>query len=168
MFGAIAKMILKSRINEENATRQKKFMPWDKIEKIALVIEKKDSLNKSSVDQFIENSKKYIEVFYIETSSKNRSYTDWHCFSRKDKSFLNLPGKKLESELKNKKFDVVINTCAETNLFAYALTSNLPAYLKCGGNSRFNLADLVIKKTEPFNLKNYLDETVKYLKMIRV
>ncbi len=168
MLGAIAKIILRSRINTENSARQKKFLPWDKIEKIALILEKHEGLNKSSVDRFIEDTKKYIEVFYIETSSKDRSYNDWNCFSRKDKSFLNLPNKNLESEFKNKKFDTVLNTCAETNLFAFAVASYLPAYLKCGENTRFNLADLVIKKTEPFNLKNYLDETVKYLKMIRV
>ena len=167
MFDTFGKIILRSKINDENLKRQKKFLPWDKIERIALILEKDDALNKSMVDKFIDETKKYIEVFYIEIASKHASYSDWHCFSKKDKSLWNLPKKNLESELKNKKYDAVINTCTEANLFALSVSASLPAYLKCSENNRFNLADLIIKKTEPFNLKNYLDETVKYLKMIK-
>jgi len=167
MIGSIAKIILKSKIEDENLKRQKKFLPWEKIEKIALIVEQHDSLNKSMIDKFMDETKKYIEVFYVELTSKQPSYNDWHCFSKKDKSFWNLPKKNAESELKTKRFDAVINTCTEMNLFALSICSSLPAYLKCGENTRFNLADLIIKKTEPFNLRNYLDETVKYLKMIK-
>lgn len=167
MFKAIAKIILKSKISRENSARQKKFVPWDKIEKMALIIEKQDSLNKSVIDRFIDDTKKHIEVFYIETSSKDCTYSDWNCYSKKDTSLWNLPKKTKESELKSKKFDTVINTCSETNLFATAISSTLGAHFKCAENDSFNLPDLIIKKTDPFNLKNYLDETVKYLKMIK-
>jgi len=168
MLGGITKFILQSKIRQEEGKRQKKFLPWEKIEKIAVIVEKQDALNKSSIDKFIEETKKYIEVYYVELKSKQPSFNDWHCFSKKDKSFWDLPNKSMESELKTKKFDAVINTCNENNLFAIAISSSLPAYLKCSENNRFNLADLVIKKTTPFTLKTYLDETVKYLKMIRV
>jgi len=167
MLGALAKMILKSKIKRDNLRRQKKFMPWEQIEKMALIIETQDSLNKSLIDKFIDDTKKHIEVFYIELQSKEPSYNDWHCFSKKDKSLWNLPAKSVESELRTKKFDAVINTCTETNLFAMSVCSSVPAYLKCGEHAGFNLADLIIKNTQPFNLKNYLDETVRYLKMIR-
>lgn len=168
MFSSIAKIILRSRIREENSKRQKKFLPWDKIDKIALIVEKDASLNKSMIDRFIEETKKYVEVFYIETTSKHPSFADWNCFSKKDRSLWNLPKKNMDSELQNKKFDAVINTCPENNLFALAICSSLPAHLKCSENDGFNLADLIIKKTEPFNLRSYLEDTVKYLKMIRV
>ncbi|PBQ30708.1 hypothetical protein CNR22_02605 [Sphingobacteriaceae bacterium] len=168
MFKALAKIILRSRVSQENAIRQKKFIPWDKIENVALIIEKQESLNKSVIDRFIDESKKHVEVFYIETDSKDKTYGDWNCYSKKDKSLWNLPKKEKESELKTKKFDAVINTCSETNLFAIAVFSSLAAYLKCAQNNSFNLPDLIIKKTDAFSLKNYLDETVKYLKMIKV
>jgi hypothetical protein len=167
MLNAIGKIILRSKIHHENLKRQKKFLPWDQVGKIALIIDKDDSLNKSIIDRFIDETKKYIEVYYIETGSKQRSYNDWQCFSKKDKSLLNLPNKNVERELKNKKFDVVINTCSENNLFALSVCSSLSALLNCSENNRFNLADLIIKKTGATNLVNYLNETVRYLKMIR-
>ena len=168
MFPGIAKIILRAKIRQENERRDKKFLPWENINKIALILEKTDSLNKSAVDRFIEDTKKYIEVFYIEPGAKHPSYADWNCLTKKDRSFFRLPKKNIESELQAKKFDAVINTCPETNLFALSVCLSLQAYLKCGEDTMFNSADLIIKKTERFNLKNYLDETVKYLKMIRV
>ena len=163
----IARFILGFKIKRDDLTRKKKFIAWDNVEKIALIIEKHDSLNKSVIDKLIEESKKYVEVFYIETSSKEASYGDWNCFSKKDRSILNLPKKTSLYELKSKKFDVVINTCGETNLFATALTLSIQANLKCSENRSFGLADLIIVKTQKNNIKNYLDDTFKYLRMIK-
>ena len=164
---AIAGLILGFKIRRDNLTRKKKFVAWDKVEKIALVIEKHDSLNKSVIDKLIEESKKYVEVFYIETSSKEVSFGDWHCFSKKDRSILNLPKKTSLSGLNLKKFDIVINTCSETNLFATAVTLSIKANLKCAESRRFDLADLIIVKTQKSNTKNYLDDMFKYLRMIK-
>jgi hypothetical protein len=163
----ITKIILKYRIKRENLLRKKKFISWDKVEKIALIIEKKDNINKSAIDTFVDSSKKYIEVFYIETKSKESSYSDWQCFSKKDKSFWNLPKKSIYYELKRKKFDIVVTTCSDTNFFAVALTSCINAPLKCSNISRYDYTDLIIKKAESLNLIAYLEETMRYLKMIR-
>lgn len=163
----ITKIILKYRIKRENILRKKKFISWDKVEKIALILEKKDSINKSAIDKFVDTSKKYIEVFYVETKSKEATYADWQCFSRKDKSFWNLPKKSIYSELKGKKFDVVVTTCSDNNFFAIALASCLNATLKCSDSTRYDYTNLVIKKAESLNLIAYLEETIRYLKMIR-
>jgi hypothetical protein len=168
MLSSIAKILVKSQITRENTTRKKKFLPWDNIEKIALIINKDDSVNKSAIDKFVEGTRKYVEVFYIEIKSKDSSYNDWHCFSKKDRSLFNLPKKNIESGLRHKKFDVVINTCEGDNLFSTAICSSLSAPLKCTTSSKFNDGDMIIKKTEPFHLLNYLADTIKYLKMIRV
>src|SRR5688500_13868629 len=117
MLSFIAKIFIRSKFAKENHLRQKKFIPWDKIEKIALIINKEATVNKSAIDKFIDDTKKYIEVFYIETRSKQASFGDWQCFLKKDKSFLNLPKKNIESELKHKHYDLVINTCKANNLF---------------------------------------------------
>ena len=168
MLNYLAKITLQSKIARENLSRQKKFIGWDNIEKIALVLGQEDSINKSSIDKFIDETKKFVEVFYVEPNSKQASFGDWQCFYKKDKSFLSLPKKSVHDELKNKKFDVVINTSGERDFFSVAVTSSLKAYLKCGRNNMFNDLDLIIKKTEPFVLGNYLNDTVKYLKMIKV
>lgn len=168
MTQEITKLILKSHVSRENRQRQRKFLSWEQVNKIALIIGQQDALNKNLIDSFIENTKKHIEVFYIETQSKQHSYNDWHCFSKEDKSLWNLPKKKIEPELRNKKFDIVINTCNETNLFALSVYALIPAYLKCSENNALDLTDLIIQKKESVQLTKYLDETVKYLKMIKV
>jgi len=43
----------------------------------------------------------------------------------------------------------------------------LQAPLKCAQATNFSEAELIIEKTVPFNLINYLNDVVKYLKMIK-
>jgi hypothetical protein len=167
MFGKIGEIVLKSKIEKDNAIRSRKFLSWDNIENIALIVSKEQDLNKSAIDKYIERTKKHIEVFHIELSSKEPSYGDWECFARKDKSLLQLPKKSRIDALRSKHFDLVINTCEENSFFSTAVSSSLNAALKCGSSNRFNDTDLIIKKTEPFNLIKYLDDIVVYLKMIR-
>lgn len=168
MLQLLGKIILRSKINNRRLPQKKNFLPWDNIEKMAIIIDEDKMLNKSAIDKFIDDTKKHVEVFYLETRSKQKTYHDWHCFSRKERSLFYLPTKQAESELKNKQFDVVINTCHETNLFAFAVSSHLKTLLRCGNNSTFNLADLIIINSESGKTINYLENTVKYLKMIKV
>lgn len=167
MLGFIARIKLRSAVQNDSRNRRKTFLPWDKIEKIALVIEKEDAPGKNAIDKFVDDTKKFVEVFYIETGSKLPSYADWQCFSKKDRSVFNLPKSGLMSSLRKKQFDVVINTCNGANLYAAAISSAIPATLKCATGSHYNYADLIIRKTSAGNLIQYLNDTVKYLKMIR-
>lgn len=168
MFQSLGKIILRSKIKNQSLPQKKNFLPWDNIEKIALIINEDESLNKSVIDKFIDGTKKHIEVFYLETRSKQKTYHDWHCFSKKERSLFYLPTKQTESELKNKQFDIVINTCTEKNVFAFAVSSSLKALFRCGNNNTYNLADLIILDTGSDKIVNYLENTVKYLKMIKV
>lgn len=168
MFQSLGKIILRSQIKNRTLPQKKNFLPWDNIEKMAIIVDEGESLNKSVIDKFIDDTKKHVEVFYLETRSKQKTYHDWHCFSRKERSLFYLPTKQTESELKSKQFDVVINTCNETNLFAFAVSSHLKTLLRCGNNSTFNLADLIITNSGSDKTLNYLENTVKYLKMIKV
>jgi len=167
MFPYLSRIILRTRIKRNQASRQKRFLPWEKIESIALILNQNDSINKSAIDKFVSETKKYIEVFYIEIKSKEPSYGDWICICKKDRSVLNLPNKKTEIVLKNKKFDLVINACADEDLFSAAIFSSLSAPYKCAGSSVFIDADLVITPAKPRNVINYLNDAVHYLKMIR-
>ncbi len=167
MLNKLAEITLKSQVAKDNSAAPKQFLPWDKIQKVALVISKDQTINKSTIDKFITDSQKHVEVFFIELQSKEKSFGDWKCFTKKDKSILNLPKKPVTDEINSKKFDLVINAATNFNLFASALTSSLKAPVKCGQNSNYNEVQLIIQKTEPFNLINYLNDVVKYLKMIK-
>ncbi|MEO6304036.1 MAG: hypothetical protein ABIP51_12775 [Bacteroidia bacterium] len=167
MLTKLAEITLKSQVAKDNSATPKHFLPWDKIQKIALVISKDETTNKSAIDKFISDSQKHVEVFFIELGSAASSFGDWKCFIKKDKSLLNLPKKTVTDELNHKKFDLVINASNNFNLFASAITSTLKAPVKCGQTSGFNEVQLIIQKTVPFNLINYLNDVVKYLKMIK-
>lgn len=167
MLTKLAEITLRSQVAKDNSAIQKQFLPWDKIQKIALVISKDETINKSAIDKFIGDSQKHVEVFFIELHSKEKSFGDWKCFTKKDKSLLNLPKKPVIDEIQSKKFDLVINAANSFNLFASAITSSLKAPVKCGQNSGYNEVQLIIQKTVPFNLTNYLNDVVKYLKMIK-
>ncbi len=168
MFAALAKIILKSRIEKENNSRKKRFLSWDAIQKMALLIEHDPKLNKSQIDRFVQESGKYVEVFYIETTSELSSFGDWHCFTRKETGFLKLPKQNSLVELKGKKFDLLINTCNSHNLFAIALSSSIEATLKLGTASKFSESDMIISKNEGLGLLAYLKVVDSYLKMIKV
>ncbi|MCC6372246.1 MAG: hypothetical protein IT236_14675 [Bacteroidia bacterium] len=167
MLNNLAEILLKSKIEKDNAQRKRRFLNWDKIEKIALIVSKDEALNKSAIDTYIERTKKYVEVFHIELNSKEPSYGDWECFSKKDKSLLRLPKKNRIEKLKTKNFDLVINTSNTDELFSTSLSSSINAALKCGTSERFNDTDLIIVKKESGNLIKYLDDVVTYLKMIK-
>src|SRR6476661_3173728 len=153
---AVANIILSSKSAFEPKKRKAGFHSWEKIEKIALIISKRDNINKSLVDQFISATKKYIEVFYIELDSKVPTYHDWNCFTKKDKTFFGLPVSSVHRGLDGKQFDVVINTCQEIELYSTAIARILHAPLKCGSMNRFHDSDLVIKKTGMNSFMNYL------------
>lgn len=167
MLKRIAEILLRSKIERENKARKKKYIPWDKAQKLALIISSDQIKNKSSIDRYIEGTKKYVEVFVIETESKAPSYADWNCMIKKDKSFLKLPTRGVLDAHKGKQFDVLINVCSESNLFATSLSSTLQASLKCGRNDRFGVSDLIIKREDNFDLIKFLDDLTGYLKVIK-
>jgi hypothetical protein len=167
MLQALGKIILKARINRNNRSRKKAFLPWDKIEKVALILSSSDQINKSAVDRFIDQSRKYTEVFYIEAGAAEPGYHDWHCLNKKDRSITGLPKKSTNDKLKSKHFDVIINTCADHGIFSDGLASALSATLKCGATNRFNDTDMIIHRNGIVKVEEYLDAVTRYLKMIR-
>lgn len=167
MLNRIAEIRVKSKIKRYNLNRKKRFMNWDKVEKIALIMSDADAVNKSAVDKFIQTSGKYVEVFYVEAKSKLPTYNDWKCFYKKDLNLLKLPKNSQLVELEQKKFDLVINTSPEHDLVSTLLSSAIGADLKCGNSNKYNCNELIIEKTETYNLMSHLDNVVKYLKMIQ-
>lgn len=167
MFRFIAEILVKSKVKRESLQRKKAFLNWQKIEKIALIIEEKDAFSKSEIDAWIKETAKYVEVFYIDLKSKQPQYNDWHCFTRKDKSLLGLPNTNSTNLIKNKQFDLLINTCEESNLFSISLSANCGAQLHCSSSNLYNEADLIVKRLLNQKLLNYLNNVLYYLKMIK-
>lgn len=168
MFRWLSEIVLRSLVTKNNAAQKQQFLPWEKTEKIALIIGHSPQLNKSAIDKFIEGTKKFVEVFYVETRSKVPSYADWRCFSKKDATWLQLPNSKAGEPIAAARYDLVINTSDESDLFATALCSMLQGTCKCGSFEKFDTANLIIQPRPSAGLLDHLNETVRYLKMIRV
>lgn len=168
MLHWIAKTFLNNKIASDRKLHKQKSLCWDKTEKIALILDKNDNINKSEMDKLLESTKKYIDVFFIETGSKTATYADWTCLLKADKSFMGLPKGTFVEKLKTKPYDVVINTCAEDNLYAAAIATYLPAQCKCSSGGYYNVGDLMIHRPSTDTSTSYLNQVIGYLKMIRV
>lgn len=167
MFGSLANYLTRSAVEKQNSKRQKQFLNWDKIEKIALILDNTEPINKSELDKFIDRTKKYIDVFFIELNSKQASFGNWICFTAKDKTFLKLPKSHVALTLKNRQYQLVINASEKYSLFGAGLISQINAPYSCGTQNLFGEVDLIIEKKENTFLIPYLNEVMKYLAMIR-
>lgn len=167
MFRSIASYLTRGAVEKQNQTRKKLFLNWDKIERIALILDDASPVNKSGIDKFTEQTKKFIDVYFIELNSKTASYGDWICLTKKDRTWLGLPKAHIDSSLKNRNYQLVINAADRYDLFATALVSKINAPYTGGCRDLFGETDLVIEKLPGKNLSQYLDEVAKYLRMIK-
>jgi len=167
MFAFLARYITRSRIEKQNLKRQKRFLNWDKIEKIALIVDNAQPINKSELDKFIEGTKKYMDVYFIELSAKQASFSDWICLTKKDKTFLNLPKAHVESTIKNRQYQLVINTTGKHTLFAANIVSLINPPYSCGNQNLYGETDLIVEKKSGVSLTAYLNDVIKYLVMIK-
>jgi hypothetical protein len=167
MIRKLAELVLRYRISRRESARERKFMSWEKIDRIALVVNSRDRIARHTIDSFISESRKFIEVFYVEVNRRAPTYADWQCFLKKHRSLFNLPGKSVSHELEKQRFDVVINTSSDTDIFSRSIAGLLSAPLKCS-TAGFREVDLVIERPDHYGLDAYLHEVVRYLKMINV
>ncbi len=163
----ITEILLKSQIQKDAVNRKKQFLSWDAIQKIAIIIDHQIPVNKSVIDKFCADSKKYVEIYYVELNAKQATYGDWQCFTSKQKTIFKLPKQITLTELKKRQFDCVINTCSENNLFSVSIQSALQASLKCSDSNTYNQTDLIIYKSQQSNCIDYLNDVLRYLKMIK-
>jgi hypothetical protein len=60
MINKVTEIILKSQISKNNTSLKKKFLPWNEIQTIALVLSHNNTINKSAVDKFIKDRKSVV------------------------------------------------------------------------------------------------------------
>lgn len=163
----LSKWKLQSKIRQKTDVT-KTFLSWDKINSLAIIIGQDPQLNRNALDKWTGDTKKLVEIFYVETQSKLPSYGDWNCFIKKDKTFLDLPKKEVENALLNKKYDLVINTSDSDDLYSAALLNLLSAPFKCAASENFQDANLIVRPSVKGNLIHQLQDTLRYLQMIRM
>jgi hypothetical protein len=167
MFRSIARWLLRSKLSKASSDAPKNFLSWQQINSIGLIISKDTSLNRNALDKWIADTKKFVEVFYVETSEKIASYGDWYCFTKKDKTLFNLPKKTIEADLQQKKYDLLINTASDKDYYAAAVLIALNAPYKCAASPELQDANLIVSPSVEGNLIHQLQDTMRYLQMIR-
>lgn len=150
---------LKSNANKNG----KQFLNWENITTIYILIDE-PQIDKHKLDKLFSSLNKHIESGYVNINSKTATFSDWHCFTKNESNFLNLPNSK--AFIPNTDFDLLINTCKPTNHYATSISATVAAKLKCSGFDEANLYNLVIKK-DSLSLIAYIESVVNYLKMIK-
>lgn len=121
MLKKISAFALRRHIDKQNKLYPHKFKTWERIERIALIIHEQDQINKTDLLKYIEEIDKHVEIFYLEPESKISSHQEWFCITKKETSVLNLISNKKLLELKEKVFDIVINSCSDNDQLAHSL-----------------------------------------------
>jgi hypothetical protein len=167
MFKSVSTYLTRKKVQRNNSKRKKNYRSWDQISRIALVIEDGEKFSKNEMDQFVQSLKKYTEVFFVELKSKQASYGDWKCLTKKDKTFFGLPKPETASPIKSNSFDLLICINKTGSFFISGLASAFKAPYKCGNADLFGELDLIIERKPDQSLLSYLKEVRRYLEMIR-
>lgn len=166
MLKSVAGHTVRSLVRKKTEQTPKKFLNWEEIKSLALVIEDSEKASKHQLDGLLEEFKKHTEVFYLELRSKIPSYNDWHCLTKKDKNLIGLPKTKRLENFKTKKYDLIINTAERSIFYSAALSSSLQSTCTCSSTAEFGHSDLIIRRAENQDLMAYLKEVQHYLKLI--
>jgi hypothetical protein len=167
MLKTIAGFKIRSKVRLRKTNEGRSFPEWSRINRIALVIEEENNVSKQQMDNFLKSVQKYTEVYYLELNRKSASYSDWNCIYRKGKSLLGLPTKEIENQALRQSYDLVINAVQSSASFATALCCDFRSNCLCSCSDFFGHSDLIIKRHENQTLVSYLEEVVRYIKMIK-
>jgi len=160
------KILVRTHLKKQ-ARRKRQFVPWDQVQQVALIIENQSGFNKSVLDKFIIDTGKRFDVLFIDTNNKESVIKDYITFCKSDKNLLNLPSSKGLEKIAKRKADVII-ICVDKELeYAAVLAANYEARCYCGYSPVKANLDIIIERKTGTALPQYLEEVLRYLKMIR-
>ena len=154
-----------NRIKQLLQPNQGNFSNWEHIQRIAIVIKNDDQFTKQELEQWVNKSKRTVEIFLLDKVAKSPAYTDWHCITSKEIR-LGLPLMALLKGYQANKYDLVINTMQSEEPAMSCIAASLQTPFRCNTVMDKTSPQLIIKRTT-LSLTAYLDEVVSYLKMIK-
>jgi len=164
--GFIKELILRSKLKSAGINGRN-FLAWDKIKAIALIVDSKAAANKNLLDKFIYETDKVVDVYYIDGHVKESAIKNFITFTKSNKSLFGLPNAKAIAQIKNQKYDLLINAAFNDLDYASVITNSIKASCKSGFQSRLSELDLIIERSAKQDLIAYLAQVVNYMKMIR-
>jgi hypothetical protein len=144
---------------------ERRFLPWESVSKMAIILPEEESLNKSEMDRLLSGFQKFVDVFYIQTATKAPLFSDWRCFMKKDFHWSGAPSRNVAHELGVRKYDLVMN--AGAHIYAASVCAVIPATFKCGRAAIFGEADFIVNVPSQETTAGWIAKALACLKMIR-
>lgn len=161
----IRRFLFKQALGTTNNKGQR-FINWDQVKRLALVVSAPMKGAKSELDKWIVGTDKQIDVYYIETGVKQASYSDWQCLTKVSATWLGMPNAACLQSLSSRKYDVLICLSPQINYFEQRIALQIEAGLKVWCRNDIPFYALCIDRAQNSEVA-YLEHCVKYLKMIR-
>ena len=166
MASFLSRYLISSRVRKENVNVKRQFMGWPAISRLALVIDQKQ-INKSQIDNFVQNSGKYIDVYLVETSAKVPSFNDWKSLTRKERTLIGVPNENAYNLVSKDAYDAIIVLTETDPDYCAAIVSSMKASFKCGNRNSYGEVDLIVECKSESSVTDKLSIIRKYLEMIR-
>ncbi len=141
---------------------QKQFVEWEKIQSAVILV---GSNQYGIAKDFAKQTGKNIYIIVIHPDKTSETKDCFLSFNKNDLNVFGLPKPRAIEKLKNRTFDVLINTDFNNSSLMKALTGLTPAKCKLGPESaNYNeFFDISIQS----NQQDFLKQALKYLMMIK-
>lgn len=151
---------------KETHAKEQLFLNWAQVNRLALVLSAPLLGSKSELDQWILKSNKQVEVYYIESTAKQTSFSDWQCFTKFQSTWYQLPNAACLQSIQPRHYDVVICLSKTINYFEQSLVAQLKAKLKLSALTSLPFYALTIERGETISNTDYLNNCVHYLTLL--
>lgn len=163
--------------------RDKRIESWDAIKTIGLIFTVGAADHWNLIHRFVsaqEARGKEIHLIGFQAEKMEINYIFSHtrtiiCHEKEDFNWLGLPKEGVIDAFVGRHFDLVIDATVQPDFFGKYVTASANADLKVGySNSEseedegeMGMYDLAIQGREPMDFRDYIEQTVKYLSMVR-
>lgn len=163
--------------------RDKRIENWENIKTIGLIFTVGDSDQWNLIHRFInaqESRGKEVYLIGFQRSDYQINYIFSHtrtviCHQKEDFNFVGLPKEGIIDGFISRHYDLVIDTTQQPDFFGKYVTAMSDADLKVGYTNLeseedegiMEMYDMAIQGHEPMDFRNYIEQIVKYLTMIK-
>ncbi len=163
--------------------RDKRIDNWEQVKTIGLIFTVGDAERWSLIHRFITAQEKQGKTIYLIGFHPEKYEIDYifsHtrttiCHEKEDFNYMGLPKEGIVDSFTQQHYDLVIDTTVQPSFFGKYITAMSDASLKVGySNSQseddegnMEMYDLAIQGSEEMDFKDYIEQIVKYLTMIK-
>ena len=182
MFDFIIKKYHERQLRKIMSTpSDKRIDNWDNIKSIGMIFTVGDNNQWNLIHRFItaqQNQGKEIYLIGFQANKYEIDYIFSHtqttiCHEKEDFTRLGLPKEGIASTFLDNSYDLVIDATVQPNYFGKYITALSHGNLKVGykdltqDQGEMEMYDMTIQGNGPIDFKDYIEQIVKYLKMIQ-